>query len=74
MNPRTDAMLNGALILAGLVASLDNIVVHWILGLHRLVQDSEFTLHYEIALAFFGLVLIAVGLIRERRARLKSAS
>jgi uncharacterized membrane protein len=69
MNPRTDAMINGALILGGIIASLDNILVHWILGWHRLVHDSEYTLYYEIALVVFGVVLITVGVVRERRAR-----
>jgi uncharacterized membrane protein len=58
---RIDAMLNGMLILAGMLGTVDNVLVHWILGLHRLIEDSPYTLHAEIALV--------VGAWREYNAR-----
>jgi hypothetical protein len=34
----TDAMVNGALITLGSLGTADNIVIHWVLGWHRLVR------------------------------------
>jgi hypothetical protein len=40
MTERGDAMLNGALMGLGTLAILDNVVVHWLLGLHREVPGQ----------------------------------
>jgi uncharacterized membrane protein len=68
MRPRTDAMLNGALIALGVMAILDNVLVHWILRLHRAVPGPH-VLEIEIGLVALGVVLVGLGIWRERRAR-----
>lgn len=71
MNDRSNALFNGALVLAGAAAALDTIVVHWVLGWHRLIEGMAdpglFVLELGVVLA--GLVLFAVGVWREWRAR-----
>jgi uncharacterized membrane protein len=68
MRERTDAMLNGALMAIGALAVVDNIVAHWLLGLHRAVP-GPYALHVEWGLIVAGAVLFAIGWRRERRAR-----
>lgn len=36
-------MLNGALIAAGVSAVVDNVLAHWLLGLHRVAPDRGHT-------------------------------
>lgn len=52
----------------GTLAILDNVVVHWILGLHRAVPGPD-ALAIEWFLIALGAVLLGVGAWRERRAR-----
>jgi uncharacterized membrane protein len=61
-------MLNGALMAIGALAVVDNILAHWVLGLHRAVP-GPYALHVEWTLVIVGAVLFALGLRRERRAR-----
>lgn len=68
MRERNDAMLNGALMALGAVPVLDNVVVHWMLELHRAVPGS-YALQVEWALVILGALLFAIGLRRELRAR-----
>ena len=65
---RTDALVNGALISIGALAIVDNIVAHWILGLHRAVP-GPWAMPVEIGLVLLGVGMLAVGLWHERRAR-----
>lgn len=69
MNERNGAMVNGALIALGAVAILDNVVAHWLLGLHRAVPDDGTATVVEIGVVVVGVVLLLVGVARERRAR-----
>jgi hypothetical protein len=66
---RNDAMINGALILAGAVGVVDNVVFHWILGWHRIIEDHPHALELEIAVVAVSAAMLAAGIIRERRAR-----
>ena len=66
---RNDALINGALMALGALAVVDNVVVHWMVGLHRAVPGPNATA-VEIGLIALGAVLLVVGLWRERRARL----
>lgn len=68
-NHRSDALVNGALIALGGLAVVDNVVVHWLLGLHRAVPEPDASLPVEIGLVVLGAALLALGLRRERRAR-----
>jgi uncharacterized membrane protein len=68
MTERNEAMLNGALIALGTVAILDNVVVHWLLRLHRAVPGPH-ALAVEWSVIALGAVLLAVGAWREWRAR-----
>lgn len=68
MSERNGAMVNGALIALGAVAILDNVVAHWLLGLHRAVPDGGAVV-VETALVIVGIVLMLIGVVRERRAR-----
>ncbi len=66
---RTDAMLNGALIGLGALGILDNVVVHWILGWHRAIEDHPHTLEIEIGIVVVSTAMLVTGIVRERRAR-----
>jgi uncharacterized membrane protein len=65
---RNDALVNGALIAIGALGILDNLVVHWLLGLHRAVPGRH-ALAAEIALVAASTCLLVFGVWRERRAR-----
>lgn len=65
-------MLNGALIALGTLAILDNVVVHWWLGLHRAVPGPN-ALTVEWLLIGLGAVLLCLGVWRERRTRQQHA-
>lgn len=69
MTERNGAMVNGALIALGATAILDNLLAHWLLGLHRAVPDTGTAAAVETALVAVGIVLLLVGLVRERHAR-----
>ncbi len=68
MKPRTDALINGALMAIGALGVVDNVVVHWILRLHRAVP-GEHALAVEWLLVLASLLLFVVGFVRERHAR-----
>ena len=68
MKGRNDALVNGALIAAGALGILDNLVAHWLLGLHRAVPGPH-ALAAEIALVAVSTGLLVLGIWRERRAR-----
>jgi uncharacterized membrane protein len=65
---RTGALRNGALIGIGALAIVDNIVAHWLLGLHRAIP-GPWAGPVEVGLVVLGAGMLAVGLWRERRAR-----
>jgi uncharacterized membrane protein len=66
---RNAAMVNGALVVVGALGIVDNVVIHWILGLHRAIEGSPYTLHVEIGLVAVSTLMLAAGLLREREAR-----
>lgn len=71
MNDRTDALVNGALMIVGAAAVVDNVIFHWIFGWHRLIEgvsDPEMFL-LELAVVVVGTILFTVGFWREWRAR-----
>lgn len=63
-------MLNGALMAMGVLAVLDNVLFHWLLGLHRAVP-GEHALEVEYALIGSGVILLGVGAWREFRSRVR---
>ncbi len=65
---RNDALVNGALIAIGVLGIVDNLVVHWILGLHRAVPGPHAML-VEVVLVVGSGGLLTLGLWREARAR-----
>lgn len=48
----------------GAVAVIDNVVSHWLLGLHRAVPSDAATA-VEVFFVVLGVALVAVGLRRE---------
>jgi hypothetical protein len=66
---RNDAMLNGAMIIVGALGVFDNVVVHWILGWHRIIEDHPHALELEIAAVAVSTAMLATGIVRERNAR-----
>jgi len=62
-------MLDGALIAVGTLAVVDNVVVHWLLGWHRLVQQlsHQANLVGEILLVALGIAMVSLGVHRLRR-------
>jgi uncharacterized membrane protein len=72
MKPRTDAMINAALIALGTLGILDNAVVHWVLAFHRAVP-GEHALAVDLVLVGISVVLLLAGLWRERQARRTSS-
>lgn len=69
MSERNGAMVNGALIALGAVAILDNLVAHWLLGLHHAVPDGGAATVVEVGLVVVGIALLTIGVTRERHAR-----
>jgi uncharacterized membrane protein len=65
---RRQALLNGAMVALGLVAVVDNVVSHWVFGLHRAVPGPAAAM-VETFLVVLGVVLVALGLWRESRQR-----
>ncbi|HEV2767418.1 MAG TPA: DUF2243 domain-containing protein [Acidimicrobiales bacterium] len=61
---RRQALVNGGMVALGVVAVVDNVVSHWLLGLHRAVPGDAATA-VEVSLVVMGVVLVAVGLGRE---------
>jgi hypothetical protein len=68
LRPRNDAMLNGALIALGALGIFDNVVIHWILELHRAVP-GEHALAVEIGIVAVSAAMLGYGIWRERQAR-----
>ena len=62
------ALMNGALIGIGVPAIVDNVVAHWLLGLHRAVP-GPWTIYVEVGLVALGVGMATYGLWRERRVR-----
>ncbi|MGH2544727.1 MAG: hypothetical protein ACRDIB_18195 [Ardenticatenaceae bacterium] len=50
---RDQALINGALIAIGTAAVLNNIIAHWLLGLHRAIP-GPWTGSVEVRLIFVG--------------------
>lgn len=65
---RTDALINGGLISVGVLGVVDNVVVHWLLALHRAVPGPYAT-PVEVILVVLSTGLLVLGLWRETRAR-----
>lgn len=63
---RWDAFANGGLVVLGASLLFDNVVLHWLLRLHRFVAGPNAVL-YEATLAAFGAALLGVGLHRQWR-------
>jgi hypothetical protein len=68
MNQRNDALINGALIAIGTIGVLDNIIVHWMLKLHRAVPGCH-AFAVELGLVAVSIGLLTLGSWREWRAR-----
>lgn len=64
---RTGALVNGGLIGIGALAIVDNVVAHWIFGLHRAIP-GPWSGPVEVALVLLGAGMLTVGGWRERRA------
>lgn len=62
-----NALLDGALLVAGVVAVFDNALVHWVLGWHRLVEGWPGTIYAELALVAIGAAMLGAALVRLRR-------
>jgi hypothetical protein len=62
-------LVDGALIAVGALAIVDNVMVHWILGWHRLVDGWNYNVHGEVALIALGTMMVAAGTARVRRRR-----
>lgn len=65
---RNQALINGALIAGGAIAVIDNLVAHWLLGLHRAVPGPS-AMAVEVMLVLVGAVLLGLGVWREVGAR-----
>jgi len=63
-NDRNDALINGALIALGALAIVDNVVAHWLLGLHQAMAGAV-----EVGLVVLGVDMLILGLWREVQAR-----
>jgi uncharacterized membrane protein len=63
MNERADAIGNGALMVIGAAGVVDNVVFHWLLGWHRLIEgvpDPTMFL-FELGVVLVRFVLLAIG-------------
>jgi len=68
-NERNGILLNGILITLGLLAILDNLISHWLLGLHRILPNPTLSTYLEVFLFILGLVLFVIGICREIKGR-----
>lgn len=70
-----DGLVNGALIALGALAVVDNVVFHWLLGWHRLNEawSSEANFLAEAGVVVVGVLMLVVGVMRERGRRARSA-
>jgi hypothetical protein len=60
-------LIDGALLTGGVLAVVDNALVHWVLRWHRLVQGWSGTLYAEVALSLAGVGMLVVAATRLRR-------
>jgi uncharacterized membrane protein len=68
VSERSGALVSGVLIALGAAAILDNVLSHWLFGLHR-AAPGEWATPVELAVAIAGVIMLGVGLRRELRAR-----
>ena len=66
-------MVDGGLLVAGALAVLDNALVHWVVGWHRLIEGWSGTLYAEVALMAVGMAMLLLAVVRVRR-RARGAS
>lgn len=67
-NDHNDALINGALIALGALAIVDNVVAHWLLGLHRAIP-GPWAGAVEVGLVVLGAGMLILGIWREVQAR-----
>ncbi len=65
---RRGAFVNGALVALGAAAIVDNLLAHWLLGLHR-AAPGRWALPLELVQLVVGAALLVAGIARERAAR-----
>lgn len=66
-HPAARAALDGALITAGGVAVLDNVVFHWLLAFHRFKDGWDGSIYVEVAGVVIGAALALTGFRSLRR-------
>lgn len=59
--------VDGALVALGVLAVIDNLVFHWLLGFHRFKEGWAGSIYVEVGVALVGVVMVAVGARRLRR-------
>lgn len=62
-NDRNDSLINGALIALGALAIVDNVVAHWLLGLHQAIP-GPWAGAVEVGLVVLGVGMLILGLWR----------
>lgn len=72
-NERNKVLLNGFLISLGMVAVLDNLIFHWLLGWHSLLPNHTLSEYLEVALFIIGLMSLGIGIYREVKSRTAKA-
>lgn len=69
-----NVLVDGALLTGGALAVVDDALVHWVLGWHRLVQGWSGTLYAEAALSLAGAGMLGVAVTRLRRRAREAAA
>ena len=64
-NDRNDVLINGALIALGALAIVDNVVAHWLLGLHRAIPGPWAGV-VEVGLIVLGAGMLILGAYGEK--------
>ena len=61
--------LSAVLVAVGALAVVDNVVFHWLLGWHQLIEGWPYNAYAEAALVLLGVTMFMTGVLGLRSGR-----